>query len=681
MKRLLSAACAAAMLGVIPLPAEAQPDRADNVEIEITDLAPVHTPGESLPVTVLVRNEGAPLESVPLDLTVQVSVPLYSSTVTSWIADDTTASQMLTLDRRTIDLPQGETVVDIEVPAEILTWGNTSATWGPRGLQASVNVDDTTIVDRTFLITEPSFEQEPMAFTALVPITVSREELSQVPTTAQRFDDSVDAVLNGELGPDEELPDPLNTAIQNASGRASADIGVLTSPGITLALDSAFAAEEYGTADLTEDALNSFARGRGRELILLPALDADMSAWASTGEDRFFLSHVEQRALTEESLADRNISARSDVFYIPGNMTRPIAELGLEHGAELIVARRSDVPSVDQLNWTPSAHALLPELDVNAVIIDEQLSRLLVEEGSDLSELDRRQTLLALTAVHYRERPNDARPLVLSVPRDDETATAAGQINDMIEALDSTSWLTGVTLSEIEERPLDPFERHPLGSERSVDGELTGEMIETMLESGRDVFTIGDLTTRPYLFRDAVEATYSMAGSWAWTTASGELVSRIVSIQELAANLTETLRVQASSTINLISQASEFPVHVTSSLPVPVSVDVQVDSEDRRLEFETVSTVLPPNATTTVAVPVRAVGSGNVSTRVEITGPDGQVIGTGTDINIRVRADWENVGTAIIAGLFLVILIVGIVRSARRGTRTEAVNQTLEEES
>lgn len=679
MKRLLTASCAAALLGLMPLPAAAQPE-ADAVEIEITDLSPVHTPGESLPVTLLLRNDGAPLEDVPLDLTVQVSVPLYRSTVTDWIADETIGSQMLTLDRRTIDVPSGETVLDIEVPAEILTWGNTTVTWGPRGLQASINVDDTTIVDRTFLITQPSFEQEPMGFTTLVPVTVQQAELAQMPTTSRRFNASVEAVREGTLGPDELLPDPLDEMLQQAAARAAADIENLTSPGITLALDSAFAADEYGTADLTEDALNSFARGQGSELILLPALDADLAAWAGTGDDRFFQHHVDQVALTEEALSDRGISARTDVLYAPGNMTAPIAEIGLDHGAELIIARRSDVPAVDQLNWTPSAHAALPELETNAAIVDEQLSGLLAGDGSELSDLDRRQTLIALTAVHYRERPNDPRPLVLSVPRGDETSATAAEISAALEALDSTSWMEGVTLSDIEDAPLDPFARHPLGSAPSDEGQLTDEMIQTMLSSGQDVSAVGDLTTRPYLFEDAVEATYSTAGAWAWTTTPGELVNRIVSIQELATNLSGTLQVQASSTINLISQASEFPVHVTSSLPIPITVDIDVHSEDRRLEFETVSTVLPPNATTTVGVPVRAVGSGNVSTRVEIMDPNGQIIGTGTDINIRVRADWENVGTAIIAGAFLIILIIGIIRSARRGTRTEAMLEAREEE-
>lgn len=676
MKRLVMAACAALLLGLIP-PAAAQPD--GDVEIEITDIPAVHTPGENLPVTVTVHNDGPALEDIPLDLTVQASVPRYRSTVASWIADDSVGSQMLTLERRTVDLQSGETLIDIDVSSDVLTWGNTMSSWGPRGLQASINVDDTTTVDRTFLITEPSFEQEPMGFTALVPMTVSRDELAHVPTAEEHYEESIEALNGDDLTSDEELPGSVSAAVQTAAERAISDIDSLTSPGITLALDASLAAEEYGTADLTGETLESFTNEDGHELFLLPALDADLSAWVNTGHDTLFLPYIDQTALTQEALAGRNVPARSDVLYVPGPMTEPIAELGVDHGAQLIVAKNSDMPPVNRLGWTPSAHVALDQ-EIDGVIVDDQLSRLLSGDSS-LSDLDRRQTMIALTAAHYRERPNDARPLVFSVPRGDETLVQPVDINESLEILDEASWLEGVTLSDIEEATLDPFERQPLGPGQVLDGELTDGMIRTMEDSGRDIFTVGDLTTHPHLFRDAVGATYSIAGSWAWTTNPDQLLNRVVSIQALAVSLTSAIEVQESSTINLISQASEFPVHVSSSLSVPITVAVDVLSEDRRLQFETVSTVLQPNTMTTVSVPVRAVGSGNVSTRVEIIGPAGQIIGIGTETTIRVRADWENVGTAIIAGLFLIILIVGIVRSARRGTRTKPVHETQKEEN
>lgn len=669
MKRLAAAACAAALLGFAPLPASAS----DAIGIEITDIDPVHTPGEPLSVEVTVTNPGPAREAVSLDLTAQTTVPLYRSSVTSWISDDTVTSSMLTLDRRSIDLPTGRTTIDIDVPREVLTWGNTSVSWGPRGVQAALSFDEATIVDRTFLTTEPSFDQEPMSFTALVPLTIANDELVQVPTTSERYGQSIEALSAGDLGPDEVLPDPVTSAVRDAAGRVTADIDDLTSPGITLALDSAFVALD--TVDLTQESLSAFTDGDGHELIMLPALDADLSAWAGTGEDLFFLSHVAQAEQSRQVLSGRNIPARSDVLYTPGSVTASVAELGIAHGSNLLVVPRSDVPAVEEPNWTPSAHALLDDVGTEAVLVDDELSALLAGE-SELSELDRRQTLLALTAVHYRERPNDHRPLVLSLPRGDDLAVTVSDVNAMLDVLDDTSWLAGVTLSDIEELPFDPFAREDLSSGRSDTSALTPALIDSLTTAGDAIVAIGDLTSHPLLFEDAATTTYRIAGSWSWTAGPGELSNRVGSVQALSGSLTSALKVQSSSTINLISQASEFPVHITSTLPLPIEVEVDVVSEDRRLQFEVVTTTLQPNTTTTIGIPVKAVGSGNVRTQVDIVGPDGSVLGTGAEIDIRVRADWENVGTAILAGLVLLVLIIGVIRSARRGTRTQPLSET-----
>lgn len=669
MKRLAAAACAAALLGFAPLPAAAS----DAIGIEITDIDPVHTPGEPLSVEVTVTNPGPAREAVSLDLTAQTTVPLYRSSVTSWISDDTVTSSMLTLDRRSIDLPTGRTTIDIDVPREVLTWGNTSVSWGPRGVQAALSFDEATIVDRTFLTTEPSFDQEPMSFTALVPLTIANDELVQVPTTSERYGQSIEALSAGDLGPDEVLPDPVTSAVRDAAGRVTADIDDLTSPGITLALDSAFAALD--TVDLTQESLSAFTDGDGHELIMLPALDADLSAWAGTGEDLFFLSHVAQAEQSRQVLSGRNIPARSDVLYTPGSVTASVAELGIAHGSNLLVVPRSDVPAVEEPNWTPSAHALLDDVGTEAVLVDDELSALLAGE-SELTELDRRQTLLALTAVHYRERPNDHRPLVLSLPRGDDLAVTVSDVNAMLDVLDDSSWLAGVTLSDIEELPFDPFAREDLSSSRSDTSALTPALIDSLTTAGDAIVAIGDLTSHPLLFEDAATTTYRIAGSWSWTAGPGELSNRVGSVQALSGSLTSALKVQSSSTINLISQASEFPVHITSTLPLPIEVEVDVVSEDRRLQFEVVTTTLQPNTTTTIGIPVKAVGSGNVRTQVDIVGPDGSVLGTGAEIDIRVRADWENVGTAILAGLVLLVLIIGVIRSARRGTRTQPLSET-----
>lgn len=671
MKRALAILLLGAGLVMSPLPASAEPD--GTIEIEITEISAVHTPGESLPVTVQITNEGERLEDIPLHLTTQASVPSYRNNIMDWLEDDL-ENQMLTLDSRTVDVPSGVSTVKIEVPADVITWGNTTTSWGPRGIEATLDAGEETS-DRTFLITEPSFAIEPMEFTTLVPVTVGAEDLSTVPTTAQRYEDTLTALSEGTISDGEELPDPVTEAVQSAADRAITQIDTLTSPGMTVALDSALAALEYGTYDRISESLEGFS-GTGHELMLLPGLDADMAGWANTGDDRYFATHVEQMDRTTLALQNDDIISRSDVLYTPVAPSLTTVSHALEHGSELVILTDEQVSTSGELYWTPSARAdvTVDGMTIPALITNTQLSELLSGAGT-MSDLDRRQTLLALTAVHYRERPNDPRPIVMSMPRADDTAINLESLNELVTALDDAAWMEGSTLSDIADSPASSVAREDLDGETAEGTSITASELHTLTNSGNAIFGIGDLTTHPHVYRDAVEVTTDIVGSWALTALPGEISHRVLSLQALSVELANALKVQESSTINLISQASELPVHVTSTLPFPITLTVGVDSEDGRLRFTDVDTVVQPSTTTTVGVPVRAIGSGDVTIHVQIAGSQGQPIGDGTDIKIRVRADWENMGTAITAGVFVIILIIGIVRSARRGKRSEGVSE------
>ena len=52
---------------------------------------------------------------------------------------------------------------------------------------------------------------------------------------------------------------------------------------------------------------------------------------------------------------------------------------------------------------------------------------------------------------------------------------------------------------------------------------------------------------------------------------------------------------------------------------------------------------------------------------MQIRSADGTVVAAPAEMNVRVRAGWETVGTAIIGGLLVLLLVGGIVRTVRRG--------------
>lgn len=100
---------------------------------------------------------------------------------------------------------------------------------------------------------------------------------------------------------------------------------------------------------------------------------------------------------------------------------------------------------------------------------------------------------------------------------------------------------------------------------------------------------------------------------------------------------------------------------------------VSLESKDARISpGKAVAVTIPANSTTKVMIPVEATGSGNASVIVNVLSPSGEVVGVSQAFDIRVRADWENVGTLIVAILLALVLVLGVVRSLRRGPRSEA---------
>lgn len=122
------------------------------------------------------------------------------------------------------------------------------------------------------------------------------------------------------------------------------------------------------------------------------------------------------------------------------------------------------------------------------------------------------------------------------------------------------------------------------------------------------------------------------------------------------------------SVVNLISQSGELPVQLTNDLEVDAEVMVILRPNHARLiAHPSEPVIVPAGGTATALVPVEAVGSGNVEVTVTIADARGSVVDVAQTMTVRVRADWETVGTAIIGGVLVLGLIFGIVRTVRKG--------------
>lgn len=652
---------ALALVLVPPLPA--QPDV--DPEVEFVSVEPVTEAGSNTRAEIRVSHPG---NGGTYEVTVraETSVPVAREAMSEWLAEDST-SDTTVLYSEQVELGGGDTRLNLELATGDQPWGYSLESWGPRGLEVEVTPEgsDEGVTDRSILITAPSFDITPMEFTTVVPLVVTPETLGQVTAPAQRYE-------NLAHGGEEEGSSPNYVTIGAALRQSAPDVAelveLLSVDGVTLALDSAYASPDLGTTEIISDSLQEFASPGSREVLLLPYLDADTTAWADLGHDELFASSLTRMNEAQDTLARIGVPARQDVFVPATSVTGPLLSSAWDHNFETVVVSDEDYPVATPSYWTPAA-ATTVDGSHSAIVTDTRMSQTLT--SSDLSDLNRRQLLLAESALHVRERPNDPRPFVLSVPRYDDSLD---EVASLVETMGLVPWLTPTTLSSIESGPDHGLERGDLPSVPDRSGQLSVTDVVNLTSAVDELVAFSHITFDPAAYADPATTVRTLVASAAWREDPETRASLINDVITQADQTRDGIVALESSTINLIAQASDFPVRISSSLPIDASIEVKVESSDRRLRFTPVEAVVRAESVTTVTVPVAAVGSGNVSVTVQAYTPEGQPVGAPAEIDVRVRADWENMGTGILAGLFLVILIVGVVRSARRGPRTRPVD-------
>ncbi|KMY22770.1 hypothetical protein ACU19_08190 [Actinobaculum suis] len=294
----------------------------------------------------------------------------------------------------------------------------------------------------------------------------------------------------------------------------------------------------------------------------------------------------------------------------------------------------------------------------------------------ELDEVDSRQVTLALSAQSYLEKPDSSRSQLLAVDRAWLDAGAgyanAETVRKNADALLTAPWITASSPAQL--NAATERTTANMAEKNIAAGEANPRELRSAAESMQDISSVARITSTPSMITNP---------SWdrAMLSAGASLRARpdvradlVAGLEETANWLQDAVSIQASSTINVISETTELPVHVRNDLPMPIGVVVRLSAPDYRIvPKEEVAATIPAASTTTVSVPIRASGSGNIVLSAVVTDPPGQVTSAVQTIRVRVRAGWETAGTTIAAIIFGLVLITGLVRSVHRGRRSRAV--------
>ncbi|MFH5821408.1 DUF6049 family protein [Georgenia sp. AZ-5] len=659
------------------------------LEVEITDVAPaVLRPGDTLTVSgTLANNTDEDLAKPDLDLSMQRATPISRSTLQRWLEPGSAFSlTRLAGEELPEDLAAGaRATFSLEVPAEELPFGDASA-WGPRGIEVRAGDGDVDAAARSFVLWYPDADVERTPVGVLAPVAPTAEERTAAGPGGDVTEAAADRLLpllealdqpGVTAAVDGMLLDPATTDAEPAGEAATADPGAPEPPA-----DGAVAEEAPGPGTRVRDAVTALAEADQREVVALPWADADVAALAHAGRADLL---ADARARTQQAVTAAGLQARTDIAWPAGAVPdQQTVELAAATGAAAVVLPGSAMTPERDLTYTPAGRADVPLENgstLPTVLVDQRVSAVLTgrllprvdaagEETVELAPVTARQLLLAETAVVARERPSDPRALVLALPRDFDGDAAA--LGETLAALAAAPWVEPTTVSELGTMDSSALARRALPEQDTFSSEVSAAVLAgagEVLERVRDFATI---TADPEALVVPYAAAVAPVVSAAWRADPDGRSAYLARVARDAEALDSRVEALPSSTVNLINSSAHIPIHVRNDLDVDVRVQVALEPTDPRLQArETVPLSVPANSEATAQVPVRAVGSGDVPVDVLLLAPGGGSVGTSTTLQVRVRADWENVGTAVVAGVLAVLLVVGIARTARRGPRMD----------
>ncbi|GIG28674.1 DUF6049 family protein [Cellulomonas marina] len=283
--------------------------------------------------------------------------------------------------------------------------------------------------------------------------------------------------------------------------------------------------------------------------------------------------------------------------------------------------------------------------------------------GAPATTATARQRLLAETAVAARTAAGDR--LLIAPGRDWEPQEERTAV--LLAALADAPWVTTTDLAGL-----------VAGGDDSPAADLPGRVVDEDETDPDDVRALADaraaarsfaaVASDPDALLAGVDATTLLPLSVAWRADPAGRDAAVAAALEALRGRAAGLSVAPVSTVNVVSAQSELRLSVRSALPADATVRLRVDPDRACLAADRSPTVTVP-AGAEVAVPVHLVATANcdVTVRVSLTTADGIPVGEPVAFEARVSPTIESVGVVVVGALLAVFLVVGIVRTVRRG--------------
>lgn len=633
-------------------PASAAVTEPAQAEVELLRISQVIGPDDELGALVRVRNTGSQaIDSARVSLRLVRQGFISRSSLAIWeeaeAGDRMGAEIAFTMAEQLA--PGEQRDVYLSAPARELGLPVGAQEWGARGIVAQVRDGSQTLAAaRSFVIWLPS-EQPPTTRLSVIAPIVAAE-----PDARTTLDGAASALID-QLGEDGRLGRLLTAASATAVSWA-------VDPAL---IGAAEGVGEAGAAWLEELSVAS----RGRDVFALPYADPDLGALARADATELLgaagdLGADELAALFPDGL-------RSDLAWPADTLDRDTVDFLASTGTTAVVVGPDELAPAATLTYTPTGRTTVEAAgsggSLSALIPDETLSDLLTSTGTTTAVAVQR--LLAETAVITRERPSDPRSLLAALPRD--WSPDPDTVRAQLAALDAAPWLDLVPVSTLLGTPDPQVDRVRLPVTAASAAEIQPGLVEALTSARHRLQAVDSVVAsdQPVSAELPTALLGPLSVAWRSDPAGRALLTDAVvgRVEELHA----AIGVLDSSAVTLVSTSGELPLRVRNDLALPVTVHVELDADTPLLQVtEPVVVTIPADSEQSIRVPVQGLKNGDVDLTVQLTDDEAAAVGVPQTLTVRVRADWENMGTMIIGGLLGLGLVIGLVRNIRQGRRT-----------
>lgn len=703
---------------------------ADGLAVSVDDLSPrVLTDQSRVSISGTLTNTGkTTLESQTLTVLVQASTPVTQAQLTAFLSGQAFPGQRVATQTLRSSLAAGQsTHFSLDVPTADLPLSD-AFTWGPRGVTVRADSGDFTGEDRTLLVWDSGYDVRPTQIGALVPWTSgeasgSEEEhaalldLAGTPGVTLAVDPEA---LNDSAPSDPSTsPSPAPSVSPSASPSASPSPSGDVSAQSGSATTSVFATELMSTASeivalpAWDSDLGALALGKSDTLLDLalstrdafdatvptstpeqepipssssaspststtstPTPSSSASPAASTTTTGTTTEGTTTESTTREPSTSTGTGARATVVHDvvwPTEASFGLQVLDRFRNQVVIAPPGALAPSEDinltsvtrvEVDRTTGQSSTQGATDSTTTVLTSQaaISSLLAWDPTDDADtLEAEQVLTALGAMITRELPNQSRTLLALVPRGTSVDTGlAARLNALLDQ----RWVTGKSFTELSTSEPTDVARQQVGDAAELD-ESTSLAFSAVGDALTRITPLAEAVADPEALRSRIEDQ-----ALRMLSATADVPERTASANQLRRqvdDLLSSVRAEPSVTINLVNKTADFPVRVTNHLPWDVKVRVTLDPSDPRLGVERpTETTIPAGATTSVEVPVSAIGSGNIRVALVVGTVSGTVLDDTQSVEVRMRAGWEDALTKSVAALIALLFLFGIVRTVRR---------------